>query len=192
MSYSLPIHLLRQYRFCERIPNFQELLKLNPTRPLWVNQGQQLHAKQKQVFKHRTLKRFGLETAQQEFDVAVSDDTLQLHGIVDSVLITDDAIYPIEFKLAGTKPTKGQRLQLIAYGMLLEKTYQLPCHQGFILFEQKGKTYPVQMSENNKQNVKITRDKIIKNLEKGLMPNSSATASQCSQCEYLNYCNDRD
>lgn len=192
MLYSIPIHLLRQYSFCERIPNFQELLKLNPPRPQWVKQGEELHKKQQKVFKNRTLKRFGLEAAKQDFNITVDSSSLQLHGIVDSVLITDEQIYPIEFKLAGKKPTKGQLLQLTAYGMLLEKTYKLPCKTGFILYEERGKTHTVNFTEKSKQQVKNVRNKIIKGLENALMPHSSATASQCTQCEYLNYCNDRD
>jgi len=192
MSYSLPIHLLRQYSFCERIPNFQELLKITPVRPQWVKQGEDFHAKQEQVFKHRTLKRFDLEKAQQLFNVSVSDEQLQLHGIVDSVLVTKKEVFPIEFKLSGFKPTTGQILQITAYGMLLEKQFQLPCNTGFILFEQKGKTLPVKMTEINKHKVLKIRSEIIKGLNEALMPYSSATASQCTQCEYLNYCNDRD
>ena len=191
MFYSLPIHLLRQHCFCERIPNFQELLKLKPPRPQWVKQGEQLHQKQQKVFQNRTLKRFGLEKAEQEFEVTVTSQYLQLHGIVDSILITEEQVYPIEFKLAGKKPTKGQLLQLTAYGMLLEKEYKRPCKTGFILYEEKGKTYTVNFTEDDKNQVLKVRDKIIKGLGTALMPNSSASASQCTQCEYLNYCNDR-
>lgn len=192
MSYSVPVHLIRQYCFCERIPNYQEVLRLNPARPQWVKQGEKFHQSQNHLFKHRTLKRFDLENAQQEFEVRVSDSKLQLHGLVDSILITKSQIYPIDFKLSGTKPTKGQLLQLTAYAMLLEKEYNLPCKRGFILYEQKGKTQPITFTEVNKQRVLKIRDKIIEGLSAGLMPFSSATPAQCTQCEYLNYCNDRD
>lgn len=191
MFYSIPVHLIRQYCFCERIPYYQELLKLNPARPYWVKQGEKLHKNQKRLFKGRTLKRFGLEEAAQEFEVKVSDEILQLHGLVDSVLTTKEEIYPIEFKLSGSKPVKGQILQLTAYGMLLEKQFNVDCKKGFILFEQKGKTITINFTEKHKQNVLKIRNEILQSLSGSLMPHSSASSAQCTQCEYLNYCNDR-
>lgn len=192
MSYSLPISLLRQYCFCPRIPYFQELLKLNPPRPEWVKQGEDLHQQQEKIFKHRTLKRFDLEKAKQKFNLFVSSDNFSLHGLVDSVLINTEQIYPIEFKLGGKKPTKGQILQLTAYGMLLVEKYRLPCEKGFILYENKGKTHTIQFTSERQNQVINTRDKILNDLEKSYLPDSPATPAQCTQCEYLNHCNDRN
>lgn len=192
MSYSLPISLLRQHCFCPRIPYFQELLKLNPSRPEWVKQGQALHAKQPQVFKHRALKRFGLEDAEQRFEVFVESESLQLHGIVDCLLIGKSHIYPVEIKLAGSKPTKGQIVQLTAYAIVVRRQFDLICDQGFILLGEKGKTYPVTIDAPAEKKVVEIRDKIFNDLEKSCLPDSPATPAQCTQCEYLNHCNDRD
>ena len=192
MSYSLPINLIRQYCFCPRIPYFQELLKLDPPRPLWVKQGEDFHLKQEKVFKYRTLKRFHLEQAKQEFNVFVSADNLQLHGVIDSVLLSADAIYPIEFKLNGYKPNKGQILQLTAYAMVATQKYDLPCDKGFILYTNKGKTNPIVFKSKDKEQVIFIRDRILDNLEKSYLPDSPATPAQCTQCEYLNHCNDRN
>lgn len=192
MSYSLPISLLRQYCFCPRIPYFQELLKLNPPRPQWVKQGEALHAKQQYVFKHRSLKRFGLAQAKQQFNVVVSSASFALHGVVDSVLQDTQQIYPIEFKLGGNRPTKGQLLQLTAYGMLLEEKHNSPCQTGFILYENKGKTHRIQFTQSLRQQVIDVRDKIFQDLENAYFPDSSASPAQCTQCEYLNHCNDRN
>ena len=192
MSYSLPIHLLRQYCFCPRIPYFQELLKLNPPRPQWVKQGEALHNKQAQVFKHRTLKRFGLENAEQRFEVFVQSESLQLHGIVDSLLISESHCYPIEIKLSGNKPTKGQIIQLAAYAIVVRQQFELVCDKGFVLLGEKGKTYPVEVDSDMEKQVLKIRDRIFNDLEKSYTPDSSATPAQCTQCEYLNYCNDRN
>lgn len=192
MSYSLPISLIRQYCFCPRIPYFQELLRLNPPRPVWVKQGEDLHKNQEKVFKHRTLKRFDLVQAKQEFNVPVSADDLQLHGVVDSMLFNNQEIYPVEFKLSGHKPVKGQILQLTAYAMVSEYQYNLPCKQGFILFEDKGKTHPIVFKPKDKEQVIVIRDHILNDFEKSCLPDSPATPAQCTQCEYLNHCNDRN
>lgn len=192
MSYSLPINLIRQYCFCPRIPYFQELLKLNTSKPEWVKQGEELHVRQEKLFKHRTLKRFNLVQAEQKFNVFVSASDLQLHGMIDSLLFGDEEIYPIEFKLSGYKPTKGQILQLTAYAMVAEHQYKLTCKKGFILFENKGTTHSIDFKPDDKERVVMIRDTILENLEKSYFPDSPATPAQCTQCEYLNHCNDRN
>lgn len=192
MCYSLPVSLLRQHCFCPRIPYFQELLKLKLSAPQWVKQGEALHRKQPSVFKHRMLKRFGLERAEQHFEVFVQSDSLRLHGIVDCVLMDAAAVYPVEIKLSGHKPTKGQIAQLIAYAMVAREQFKLVCNNGFILLGAKGKAYPIIVDAVAERKVLEIRDEIFMNLEKSYLPDSSATFAQCTQCEYLNHCNDRN
>ncbi len=86
---------------------------------------------------------------------------------------------------------KGQILQLTAYGLLLQEKYDLPCQMGFILYETRGKTHQINFDEKRIQQVMIIRDKILNDLENSYMPDSPATPAQCTQCEYLNHCNDR-
>ena len=61
----------------------------------------------------------------------------------------------------------------------------------FILFEKKGKTHKITVDSKLKQKV-INQVKIIINMLKdGNKPDSSASQQQCTQCEFINYCNDR-
>ena len=190
-NFSIPIHLLRQYCFCPRIPYFQLLLELNPERPVWVRQGLDLHARQQQVFRNRTLKRFKVEQAEVQFNQALSSEQLAMHGVVDAVLITPTHVYPLEFKLGQHKPVRGQILQLVAYAMLLAEKYQLQCEQGFILTGEQGKTHQIKFSAALFQQVKTVCGQIQQQLKQAYLPSSAATVQQCAQCEYLNYCNDR-
>ena len=192
MSYSLPVNLLTQFHFCPRIPYFQELLKMKPFYPQWVKQGRSFHEAQEKVFQHRTLKRFGLQKAEQKFNIEVQSQKLHLHGILDSLLVTKKAIFPVEFKLSERKPSKGQIIQLTAYAMLIEESMQLPCQKGFLLIGKKGKCYPIEFTDFYKNKVLETKNKILDSFEKSYLPDSSASLSQCYQCEYLNYCNDRE
>src|SRR3989344_8100597 len=96
--YSLPVHLLRQHVFCPRIPYFIEGLGITPEAPLWVQQGQDYHARQEQLSRDRTLKRFGLEHATRQFRVHLSSTRLGTHGIADALLETATEVYPVEFK----------------------------------------------------------------------------------------------
>ncbi len=191
MSFSLPVNLIRQHLFCPRIPYFQELLQLRTKKPIWVGQGEGLHRNQERKFKYRTLERFHLENAEQQFNIKIGSTELALHGVLDSLLLSGTNVYPIEFKLAGRKPTIGHILQLTAYAMLAEYQFERPSTKGFVLYGEQGKTHPVVINDDRKKQVEFVRDAVRKNLEGGVLPDSSATSIQCGQCEFLNFCNDR-
>jgi CRISPR-associated exonuclease Cas4 len=190
-DYSLPVHLLRQHLFCPRIPWYQEVLGLKPARPQWVRQGEEFHKKQREIFKHRSLKRFRLEQAEKRFDYPVASQRWKMHGIIDLALLTAQTAHAVEIKISGNKPTRGHRLQLAAYAVLLEETTGKDASKGFILLHHRGKTYPVTIDESLRQKLQTVRAQILKNLFDSGLPDSPATPAQCTQCEYLNHCNDR-
>lgn len=189
--YKLPIHLIRQYLFCPRVVYFLEVLNIPKVSPIWVKEGGAHHKKQAELFKRRTLSRFGLENAEFKSNVTLSRDDLNFYGICDGLIVSQTHIYPVEIKLHGDKPTKAQRMQLIAYGILAEKKFAKAFDLAFVLYEKNGKTVPVKVSENDKQEVITKVNEIIKMILVGKLPYSSADDEKCTQCEFENYCNDR-
>lgn len=189
--FDIPIYLIRQHLFCPRIPFFLEIQKRKPILPLWVTQGSYHHDKQKKLMNRRTLARFGLENADTFFDVPLSSEEYNFHGIADAVIVDEKHVYPIEHKLHGKHPAYSQIMQLVAYAILAEKKYKRPCTTGFILFENRGKTHSIQI-DMEKRNKLLGILQIIRNNLEGVLPSSSASMHQCSQCEFLTYCNDRE
>ena len=55
----------------------------------------------------------------------------------------------------------------------------------------KGKTLRIEFSEEIREKVRVITQKILTDCEEALMPSTAASDKQCSQCEYLNFCNDR-
>lgn len=190
-TYKLPIHLIRQYLFCPRVVYFLEVLNAPKVSPIWVKEGEIHHKKQAQLFKRRTLMRFGLENAEFKSNLNLSNEEFKFYGICDGLIISDTHIYPVEIKLHGTKPTKAQKMQLIAYGILAEKKYNKIFDLGFILFEKNGKTIPIKVEESDKNEIVDLVDAIIEMIQIGRLPYSSANDEKCTQCEFENYCNDR-
>lgn len=189
--YSLPAHLLRQHAFCPRIPYFIEGLGISPETPLWVQQGQDYHARQERLTRDRTLKRFGLDRAARHFRMRLSSTRLGIHGIADAVLETATEIYPVEFKTEFSEAGRGQTLQLMSYGLMAEETQHKHFVAGFLLYGQKGKTRRIERTDTLTSDVERALDAVRLNLAAARMPESSAAAPQCGQCEYFNYCNDR-
>ncbi|MDD2652864.1 MAG: CRISPR-associated protein Cas4 [Sulfurimonas sp.] len=190
-TYKLPIHLIRQYLFCPRVVYFLEVLNIPKISPIWVKEGETHHKKQAELFKRRTLARFGLESAEFKSNVNLSHDEFDFYGICDGLIISDTHIYPVEIKLHGNSPTNAQKMQLIAYGILAEKKFGKIFDLGFILFEKNGKTVPIKINEESKLEVVQKVDEIIEMIKLGRLPYSSADEAKCTQCEFENYCNDR-
>lgn len=190
-TYKLPIHLIRQYIFCPRVVYFLEVLNIPKVSPVWVKEGENHHKKQAELFKRRTLSRFHLENALFKSNINLSYEDFNFYGICDGLIISDKNIYPVEIKLHGTKPTKAQKMQLIAYGILAEKIYEKDFNLGFILFEKNAKTIPIEVDEKQKKELIVLVEKIIEMIKKEKLPYSDATEEKCTQCEFENYCNDR-
>lgn len=139
----------------------------------------------------RSLKRFGLDGARCRYDVVLGSHKLGLHGIADAILDDGSLIYPVEYKIHGRQPAFSQIMQLIAYGVLAEEEYGLECKRGFLLFGDKGKTHPVAVDDEKRERLLKILEEIRENLDGGI-PFSPASIHQCTQCEFLNLCNDRE
>lgn len=189
--------MIRQYCFCPRIPYFCLMRELQPAQNIWMAQGADYHQKQEMLQKRRSLCRFGINAGEFAFknEVRLNSEELGLYGVCDGVLETDAEIIPLEFKMSNFfHPSLGAQLQLAAYGVLLQKENVEQIKQvkrGFILAGDKGKTFEVRFDEEIMSKVTNTLTKIRNICENTLIPPSSATERQCSQCEFLNFCADR-
>ena len=190
MYSSIPVSLIREWVYCPRVVYYQETLTKSIHHPTWVQQGTDFHQQEEKLWQRRNLTRFNLQEGKKFYQLYLKDKALSLHGIVDMAIESEQKVYAIEFKLSTFKKHRKDILQLVAYAMLLEKHFQKECSLGFILG--KGKIlHKISITEESKNEVAKIVQEIKTCLEKGYKPKSSATASQCSACEYLNFCNDR-
>jgi len=143
--------------------------------------------------RRRNLSRFGIAgDAKVLSDVYVRAQKLGCHGIADMMLETATALYLVEFKISELKPVKGHILQVAAYAIAAEEQFQKPVAGVYILYGDRGKTFEVHLSPALRQQVETTVSRISALLSGASMPDSAASAEQCGQCEYLNFCADRD
>ena len=173
------------------LPHLFEKYCKEQDKAFFVKEGEDYHKSQEKLFKRRTLSRFNLENADFWQNINLSYSDLNFYGICDALIISDTNIYPVEIKLHGQKPTKAQKMQLIAYGVLAEKIYKKDFNLGFISFEKNAKTVPINVNNDMKQEVQKTVNEIINLIKSEKLPYSNAEDEKCTQCEFLNYCNDR-
>ena len=191
-QYSFPISLIRQYCFCPRIPFFNEVLNINPGDRPWQKQGIAYHERQRILNRRRTLKRYGLKKGTIHHNVWLAGSIIPCHGICDAIVETPETVSPVEFKMEASRPNRGQILQLAAYGMLAREKFEKKCSVMFILYGNKGKVRQYTLDDKIEHEVKNVVCNILRSIKKGLLPISAASAAQCSQCEYLNFCADRE
>jgi CRISPR-associated exonuclease Cas4 len=190
---SIPASLLRQYAFCPRIPYFQEVVRARPVEPLWVQQGRARHEREALLMKCRSLNRFGFVDADVKLEIDLASETLGLHGRADAILSKSDSVAVIEFKLSHKRPTRGELLQLTAYGMMAEEQEGRPLKKLFVLSSVHNRPKVVEVTELStlRHSVLEVVAKLHRLFNQEVMPESSASTHQCGQCEYLLFCNDR-
>ena len=193
-SYSLPVSMLRQWAYCPRIVFFNEVMRVTGCAPPLVAQGVDLHRRYSMLERRRGLSRYGLDEFEKVFTVPMKSVSLGLHGIVDGVLVGVDTVHVIEFKPERRHVPSGHLLQTMGYGLLAEEHFGLPLGGIHILHGERGRTVSV-VGEQLEPLRLATHAAIAaarQMVDEAIMPPSSAGDVQCAQCEYLNFCNDRD
>jgi len=188
----IPVNLIRQYHFCPRIVYFNLLTNIKPVYPRHVSMGEDYHKIQEKLSRHRKFKKLNIHYDKIVIGKYIEDTHLGIVGKVDLALLSKTQVIPIEFKQQYThKPTFGHMLQLYGYGYLLAQYYDLDFNKAFVIYQNNIKLHQIQITDTIKQSFMDTLDKIKQIESSGVFPNSSANEYKCSQCEYLNFCDDR-
>jgi len=185
----IDINLIRQYIFCPRIVYFHLFSNIKPAFPRHVKFGIQYHDKQNKLLTHRKFKKLKIDYLKIISDCYMYDENLDIKGIVDIGFISKDEVVACEYKYI-KKPELSHYLQVTGYALLMEKEFNLPAKRGFVIYGKNLKFQPINIQKHKKTFFNVL-DKI-KFIEKNeIFPDSSASDNKCSQCEYINFCDDR-
>lgn len=187
----IPINLIRQYQFCPRIVYYNLLTNIKPSYPRHVSLGEEYHELQNEMLRSRKFKKFHIEYEDILSEKYLENESLQICGKVDMAFITQNEVVPVEFKHIKSKPSYSHILQLVGYGLLLEKEFDKKFTQGFIIHSNNMKFYKIDGKEKYKKDFFETIGNIEQIVKNNILPNSSADGQKCAQCEYLNFCDDR-
>ena len=187
----ISINLIRQYLFCPRIVYYNILTNIKPIYPKHVKLGNEYHNLQNELLNSRKFKKLNIQYTKILSNKYLENEDLNISGIVDLAFITNNEIIPIEFKNIDKKYSYGHILQLVGYGILLEKKYNKSFKQAFIIYGKNLKFHKIKITTKYKNDFFKIIDKINYIVDTEIFPNSSANEKKCSQCEYLNYCDDR-
>src|SRR5260221_6187792 len=120
----LTITLIKQYTYCPRIVYFETCTPDIRPRTYKMEAGTKAHERERQRAVRRTLSAYQVPEGERHFDVRVRSETLGLVGIIDEVVVTQDQVIVVDYKMASWTGENHQ-MQLAAYAMLVSEAFAL-------------------------------------------------------------------
>ena len=181
---------LKQYAYCPRVSFYEHCLPRIRPRTYKMDAGRDAHDDEPRRAARRTLKRLGLTNGIRHFDVQLTGQQLPLTGIVDEVIETGTSgRIPIDYKLA-KRVSWNHRIQLTAYALLLEETFQTTVTYGFIYLMLKRKPVRITITDKLRQCVHEILTELEHIIRREQMPLPCGHLQRCMNCEFRRFCND--
>jgi CRISPR-associated exonuclease Cas4 len=183
---------LKQWVYCPRILYYYTCLP--DIRPVTYKMEAGREAGQAEEVREarRSLKAYGLSKGRREFDVPVTSSRLGLRGKVDMVIWLEDAaerFIPVDYKLS-KESSLHFKLQLAAYGVLLEEMSGGTARRGFLYSIPLRKAEEVRLDRTIREKLLSSLDAMHRMLLRESMPEATRQRGKCVACEFRRFCND--
>jgi len=182
---------LKQYVYCPRILYYQTVLP--GIRPLTykMEAGIQAHVIAEGREKRRSLKSYGLTTGTRSFNVPLFSPELGLSGELDMLIETESELIPVDYKQS-QKAGKHFKLQLLAYGRLLEQTHPSPkpVKRGFLYLIPSRQANEVRFTKPLRRQLDQALLALNNIAQTQRMPAPTKQHGRCVDCEFRRFCND--
>ena len=189
-DFELIVSDVKQYAYCPRIPYYHYALPVERRATFKMGYGKERHVDLERLESRRKLRKYCLEGGERVFGVWLRSARLGLAGRLDMAIRTATADYPVEFKHTEGGVAANHRLQLMAYGMLVEERYGRPVERGFVYLLPKDDVQIVEFSAKDREAVLSALASIRGSVLSERMPEATSIRGRCADCEYRNYCAD--
>ena len=182
---------LKQWVYCARVLYYHVCLP--DVRPVTYKMQAGVEAGRDEAGREsrRSLRAYGLEEGRREFNVPLVSDRLGLRGAVDMVIWLDGKgeVIPVDYKLS---EIAGEhfKLQLAAYGLMLEEVSGLAARHGFLYSIPRRKAEEVPFDRRIRERLAVTLDSMQRMLRYETMPDPTPQRGKCMACEFRRFCND--
>lgn len=180
---------LRQYGYCPRILYYQACLP--DIRPVTgkMQAGIDAHDAERKRAVRRDMSQYGRVEGRRHFDVRVQSTALRLSGIIDEVVESAGELMPVDYKLAG-EAGDHHRLQLAAYGLMLEETMRKPVRHGYLYLIPARQAVKVPLTSRLKARVREALAAMWQIAITEAVPAPTNWRQRCTDCEFRRFCND--
>lgn len=180
---------LKQYAHCPRIVYYEQCTPDFRPRTHKMDIGKLEHDREVKRASRRQLSRYGLEQGERHFDVQLTSATLGLVGRIDEIILTEDAAYPVDYKLS-RKIWSHYALQLAAYAMLIEDQCNVPVPHGYLHLIKRRQVEKVEFTGALLEQVDETLEMIRRITQFEYLPPPPKSNRPCQACEFRRACND--
>ena len=184
---------LKQWVYCPRILYYA--MCLPDVRPITYKMTAGIEAGQDEEGREarRSLRAYGLTHGRREFNVALVSDRYGLRGLVDMVIWIEapeaGEVIPVDYKLSNI-PGEHFKMQVMAYGLMLEEVSGLPARRGFLYEIPKRRAEKIALDKRLRDKLLITLDAMHHMLHTEIMPAPTPNRNKCLACEFRRFCND--
>lgn len=187
---------VKQYVYCPRIVYYRGCLP--DIRPVTAKMEAGVESGQAEELRElrRSLRPYGLRRGERYVDVGLASERLGLSGRVDLVIDTDDnptgqrELIPVDFKLSAGRMGDNLRLQLCAYGVLLEEAWGVPVQRGYVyhILARRAVAVPLTQALRSRLEAALADMRVM--VERERMPEPTRCRNRCLVCEFRLFCND--
>lgn len=189
MNSLTPSHII-EYLYCPRFTYFEYVLRIpqHEEANYLVMRGRNLHDEKLEQNKEYLRKRLGV--VDKRLDQYLTNALIR--GRMDEVLtLQDQTMAPLDYKFAEYKDRvyDTYKTQLYCYAWLIEENFGQPVHKGFLVYTRsRNKVIEVEISEENKAEVKKAAADIFDIIEQNRFPKATKYKARCVSCTYRNMC----
>jgi len=187
---------LKQYTYCPRIVYYHHCLPAVRPVTYKMEAGVEAGTAEEMREVRRSLRPYGLERGERHLDVWLNSEEWGLRGRVDLVIDSDDNVsgtrelIPVDFKLSPGRMGANFRLQLVAYGVLLEEAWGGPSRRGFVYFIPRRRATEVAFTPELRARFEASLEVMRDIVERERMPPPTRSRARCEVCEFRRFCND--
>lgn len=180
---------LKQWIYCRRILYYE--LCLPEIRPTTYKMEAGREAGQAEINREmrRELSKYGVKEGERQFEVELISSRFGLRGKVDMIILHSEEVIPVDYKLS-VVPGYHFKMQLMAYGLLLEEATGLPSRRGFLHLLPQRRREEVKFTQGLRQKVLQSLDEMHTMLYQEKMPEPTENRHKCLGCEFRRFCND--
>lgn len=189
---NLTVSDVKQYFYCPRVVFYTYCLHVKRPTTYKMKEGTLQHDEMAEKEERRSLKAYGLAEGERQFNISLSSGRLALSGKLDMAILTKNEVIPVDFKNTSGSIGLNHKYQLTGYALLVEDLWQKPVRRGFIYLVPQKQAREVVLTDNMRLFFKQTLNKIREMIEKESLPPPVRRKAFCTDCEYINFCNDID
>lgn len=186
----IPVTDLKQWAYCGRIVYYNRVMPGAGKATYKMREAIAAQDLIEGLEIRRSLREYGLEGAERQFNVWLRDERLGLSGKVDLLLLAREEVAVVDFKLTSGEPGENHRMQLAGYSLLAEAACGVVARRAFLYRIPDNRVFAIDITEELRRAVAVALDGIRRVGETQWCPEATVVRGRCVECEFANYCAD--